>query len=120
MVRKTILLVEDDADARDLLQDVLEERGFDVVPAGHGRQALEYLRMSRPARPALVILDIMLPIVDGIEVLQAMRSDPELADIPVIVMSALLQDRPEGASAFIRKPIPMNTLFDTVSAFTSE
>jgi CheY-like chemotaxis protein len=66
-----------------------------------------------------VILDIMMPIVDGRQVLEVMKQDAQLADIPVIVVSATPRERLVGASAFIQKPIPLGTLFEMVRAFTA-
>lgn len=120
MIRKTVLLVEDDGDIRDVLQDLLEDEGFDVVPAGNGHQALEYLRLSHSARPHLVLLDLMMPIVDGLQVLAAMRSEAGLADIPVIVVSAAPQpEKPAGAIAFVRKPVSPEALVELVRVSTA-
>src|SRR4026207_2269572 len=98
MAQKTVLLAEDDLEIRDILQDLLEAEGYDVVPASHGRQALEFLQGSRGARlPNLVVLDLMMPVVDGTAVLKAMKDDAQLADIPVVVLSAVARERPAGA-----------------------
>ncbi len=70
MVTKTVLLAEDDLEIRDILQDLLEAEGYDVIPASHGRQALEFLRGSGEL-PDLVVLDLMMPLVDGNQVLAA-------------------------------------------------
>jgi two-component system, chemotaxis family, chemotaxis protein CheY len=115
---KTVLLVEDDVEIRDILQDLLEAEGYDVIPASHGRQALEFLQASRETKlPNLVVLDLMMPLVDGSEVLRAMKQDAALADIPVVVLSAVARERPAGAAAFLRKPVPLQKLFDTIRGF---
>ena len=115
---KTVLLVEDDVEIRDILQDLLEAEGYDVVPASHGRQALEFLQASRQTKlPNLVVLDLMMPLVDGSEVLRTMKGDAVLADIPVVVLSAVARERPAGAAAFLRKPVPLQKLFDTIRGF---
>jgi two-component system, sensor histidine kinase and response regulator len=115
MAQKTVLLVEDDPDIRDIVQDVLEAEGYDVIPASHGKQALEFLLGVREtARPDLVILDMMMPLVDGTHVLEAIRSDRTLASMPVVVMSAVAHEKPAGAAAFLRKPFSLDTLFDAV------
>jgi two-component system, chemotaxis family, chemotaxis protein CheY len=115
---KTVLLAEDDVEIRDILQDLLEAEGYDVVPASHGRQALEFLQGSRDTKlPDLVVLDLMMPLVDGVEVLRAMKDDSVLANIPVVVLSAVVRERPPGAAAFLRKPVPLQKLFDTIRAF---
>jgi CheY-like chemotaxis protein len=119
MEQKTVLVVEDDSDIRDIVQDLLESEGYDVIPASHGRQALEFLtEVKESARPALVILDMMMPLVDGRQVLETMRRDPRLASIPVLVISAVIREKPEGATAFLRKPVSLDKLFETVRAFT--
>ncbi|HET6280700.1 MAG TPA: response regulator [Polyangia bacterium] len=110
----TVLLVEDDLDIRDILQDVLEREGYDVVPAGNGKQAIDFLTMNQPARADLVILDLMMPLVSGWEVLQRMRTDPSLAAIPVIVLSAVTSDKPNGAHKFISKPFTLDMIFSAV------
>jgi two-component system chemotaxis response regulator CheY len=115
MAQKTVLLVEDDPDIRDIVQDVLEAEGYDVIPASHGKQALEFLLGVREtARPDLVILDMMMPLVDGRHVLDAIRNDQSLASMPVVVMSAIAHEKPAGAAAFLRKPFSLETLFDAV------
>jgi CheY-like chemotaxis protein len=118
MAQKTVLLAEDDVEIRDILQDLLEAEGYDVVPASHGRQALEFLEGVRGGKlPDLVVLDLMMPLVDGVQVLKAMKDDPQLSTIPVVVLSAVARERPAGASAFLRKPIPLQKLFDTIRGF---
>jgi CheY-like chemotaxis protein len=114
MAQKMVLLVEDDPDIRDIVQDVLEAEGYDVVPASHGKQALEFLNDVRNAPPALVILDMKMPLVSGRRVLEVMQSDLALASVPVVVMSAVSQEKPAGASAFLRKPFSLDSLFEAV------
>lgn len=118
MAQNTVLVVEDDPDIRDIVQDLLESEGYDVVPASHGKQALEFLaEVKESARPNLVILDMMMPLVDGNQVLEAMKRDPLLASIPVVVISAVVREKPDGASAFLRKPVSLEQLFETVRTF---
>jgi two-component system response regulator CpxR len=115
--RKIVLLVEDDLAIRDVLQDQLEEEGHDVVPATNGRQAIEYLTLDASSHPDLIILDLMTPIVTGWQVLERLRGDPELARIPVIVVTATSGDKPGGAMALLRKPFHLDALFDTVRTY---
>ena len=118
MAQKMVLLVEDDVEIRDILQDLLEAEGYDVVPASHGKQALEFLEGVRGGKlPDLMVLDMMMPLVDGGQVLATMKSDPVLSSVPVVVLSAVARERPAGASAFLRKPIPLQKLFDTIRGF---
>ena len=118
MAQKMVLLVEDDVEIRDILQDLLEAEGYDVVPASHGRQALEFLDGVRGGKlPDLMVLDMMMPLLDGGQVLETMKSDPVLSSVPVVVLSAVARERPPGAAAFLRKPIPLQKLFDTIRGF---
>jgi CheY-like chemotaxis protein len=79
-----ILLVEDDPDVRYSVTLVLQNEGYDVATAGDGREALEVLRR---AAPALILLDLMMPVMDGFEFRVRQMQDPELARIPVIIFS---------------------------------
>jgi len=114
MPNKTVLLVEDDLEIRDILQDVLEAEGFDVFPASNGKQALDFLTLNQPQHADLVILHLMMPMISGWQVLERMNKDPSLAGIPVMVLSAVARDKPEGASAFLRKPFNIDTFCDAV------
>jgi CheY-like chemotaxis protein len=113
MTSKTILLVEDDFAIRDVVQDLLEGEGFDVVPAANGKQAIDYLR-ARGSHPDLVILDLMTPIVTGWQVLEMLRHDPGLSGVPVIVVTATQGNRPTGATELLSKPFRLDDLFDSV------
>jgi CheY-like chemotaxis protein len=108
--RRTVLLVEDDLDIRDVLQDVLEGEGYDVIPAANGKQALDFLTLNDPPGADLVILDLMMPMVSGWEVLERMARDRRLAGIPVIVVSAVAREKPPRAYTFLRKPFTLETL----------
>jgi len=111
MSSKTVLLAEDDQDIRDVVQEVLEERGYDVIPARTGRQALDFLSLEDAStRPDVVILDLMMPIVTGWQVLEEMKARPDLEKIPVIVLTAVSQDMPSGATAVLRKPFDIDDL----------
>lgn len=117
MGQKTVLLVEDDAEIRDLLQDILEHEGYDVIPAGSGKQALDYLSDPAQARPDAIVLDLMMPIVTGWQVLDQLRADEELCAIPVVVVTAVDRDRPTGISALFKKPIDLQGLLDALKSF---
>jgi CheY-like chemotaxis protein len=79
-----VLVVEDDHDIRSLLRERLDRWPFEVVEAASGESAIE---IARARRPTLVVLDILLPGIDGWEVLRLLRADPTLADVPVVVVS---------------------------------
>jgi DNA-binding response OmpR family regulator len=114
MGSKTVLLVEDDLEIRDILQDVLEADGFDVFPASNGKQALDFLNLNQPQKADLVILDLMMPMVSGWQVMEQMHQDPRLSQIPILVLSAVARDKPEGAAAFLRKPFNIDAFCDAV------
>jgi CheY-like chemotaxis protein len=80
-----VLLVEDDADTRDVMTRILLKAGWEVIDAGNGREALQLLAGKRPA---LIMLDLMMPIMDGFDFLLEMRTHTEWQDIPVIVLTA--------------------------------
>jgi two-component system chemotaxis response regulator CheY len=86
-VSHRILVVEDDADIRQALEEIIEEHGFTVVGARHGKEALDFL--SRAADlPCLILLDLMMPVMDGATFREAQRRDPRIAGIPVVLLSA--------------------------------
>ena len=118
--RRAVLIVDDDHDVREALREVLQDHGYDVLEAGNGHDALELLRgESHP--PCVILLDIMMPVMDGWQFREAQRSDPALANIPVVVLSAQshLQRGPEGvgASAFLKKPVQLPPLLATVARY---
>jgi CheY-like chemotaxis protein len=110
----TILLAEDDLDIRDAVQDVLEEIGCDVIPARTGKQALDFLSHDPRSPPDMVILDLMMPLVTGWQVLEVIQRDPALAKIPVLILTAATQDRPSGVAALLQKPFQIQVLLETV------
>jgi CheY-like chemotaxis protein len=102
----TILVVDDEPLIAMALEAVLEDAGYQVATAANGRQGLE--RLAVTPRPDLVLLDMMMPIMNGPAMLAAMASDPVLHGIPVIVLSSLreetVRERAEGVAAILRKP----------------
>lgn len=109
---RRVLVVEDDEGIRDALCDLLESEGFDVSSAVHGRDALEKLRNSDGQRPDVILLDLMMPVMDGWAFRSEQQRDPKLADIPVVVITASRQAdlaslRPR---AFLKKPIDFDEL----------
>ena len=110
-----ILVVDDDATARDLVERHLERSGFAVVTAPGGREGL---RLVRELRPAAVTLDIMMPDIDGWTVLAAIKGDPELAGIPVVLMSIVDQKNRGyalGAADYLVKPVDRVKLVETLT-----
>ena len=111
---KTILVVEDNEDLRELLGEILRRDGYDVCEAENGRDALDRLeRMNEP--PCLLLLDLMMPVMTGQELLEVLRGRAQLVALPVVVLSAGGQpSQVPGARTFIRKPTDLHLLRDTV------
>jgi DNA-binding response OmpR family regulator len=86
--KKRVLCIEDDPEMIDLIKLILERKGFEVLEAVGGKEGLE---VSRREMPDLILLDLMMPEVDGWEVFRRMRADEQLKDIPVIVVTAKAQ-----------------------------
>lgn len=115
--RPRVLLVDDDEDVRYMTRVGLGFEGFDVVEAGDGETGLE---AARAEHPDVVILDIMMPGMDGIAVLRAMRGEPELATLPVVLLTAKAGAATErdgwdaGATAYLTKPFTGAALAGTL------
>src|SRR5215211_5545082 len=87
----TVLLVDDYADARATIRDLLEENGYPVIEAANGQQALNILVSQKVSRIGLIVLDLQMPVMDGWEFLKLVRNYVLLAHIPVLVVSAHAQ-----------------------------
>jgi GAF domain-containing protein/DNA-binding response OmpR family regulator len=113
---RLILVVDDDATVRELVERHLERSGFAVVTAGGGQEGL---RLVRELRPAAVTLDIMMPDLDGWTVLAAIKGDPALASIPVVLMSIVDQKNRGyalGAADYLVKPVDRAKLVETLTS----
>lgn len=112
---KTLLVVDDEVGITEALNDLLSEEGFHVLVAGTGKEALARLAEKRPD---LILLDYMMPVMDGREVLNVLRGDAAYRDIPVLMMSAMprsslpLDCQP---TAFLRKPFTIDRLLVEVN-----
>jgi CheY-like chemotaxis protein len=113
-VSSPILVVEDDADARTALIDILEISGFAAVPASNGREALEYLRRS--SKPSCIILDLLMPEMDGWEFRIEQKNDPKIAMVPVIVVTAF-GGATIDADEILVKPIDVDHLLRIVGNY---
>src|SRR3954467_15049369 len=112
--RRRILVVEDDPEILGALSGLLEEEGYDVQSVGDARVALEQLRGG--LRPEVIILDLMMPGMDGWEFRTIQRADPELSAIPVVAISADTSAKAAAidATRFLRKPFRFSELLDVV------
>jgi two-component system chemotaxis response regulator CheY len=117
--RLRVLLVEDDTDTREMLRLVLEFQGLDVVAARDGCEGLTYLRdlcRQHPDEPCAIVLDLMMPRCSGFEFRQRQLEQPELAEVPVVVLSAVADGRERELRPFaaLRKPVDPELLAETV------
>ncbi len=116
--KKTVLIVEDDTAINTCMVEILEDEGYAGLKALNGRQALQVLK-GASAPPGLIILDLMMPEMNGWEFRRAQLEDPKLRSIPVIVLTAYgTQDTPaelKSPACFLRKPVGVEMLLDTVA-----
>lgn len=115
-----VLLVEDDDDIRDAVADALDRRGYSTRAVEDGHAALAYLRAARD-KPRVILLDLTMPRMSGWEFMQHQARDPEIQDIPVILLSAVGNIERQAAgltwAGVLRKPITLETLLETVGRF---
>jgi len=113
-----ILIVDDDSDVRSALSELLQEEGFAVEAAHNGREALARLR-SGGLHPAVILLDLMMPGMDGWDFRSEQMRDPELAAVPVVIVSASGFSRESirlqfGPAAYVEKPIERDALLGVI------
>ncbi len=117
MTPPCVLVVDDDADLREIMAIALTTHGYRVVTAVSGAECLRRLRTD--VRPHLILLDMMMPDVNGWEVCEALAQDPELADIPVVVLTGNVQISSDQVRArlMLRKPVELAVLLAAVARF---
>ena len=110
-----VLIVEDQADLREMMAQMLTLEGFDAETATDGVDALGKLQGTGP-RPHLILLDMMMPRMDGWTFVDNQNRNPAIAAIPVVVLSALPRDRLRGVrvAAVLQKPLNFDNLLDTI------
>ena len=110
---KTILIVDDEFDLTSTLKAILEARGYRAEVCGSGREARECLQETRPD---LVLLDVMIPLGNGYDVLNWTRQSSNFASTPIVLMNSFPPpaDRPVTWQGFLRKPLALDALFGTV------
>lgn len=115
-----VLVVDDDPDIREAMIEVLEEHGHAATGVGNGNEALEHLR-ANPVHPCLILLDLMMPVMDGRQFREEQMRDPALSPIPVIVISAFrdVQQTAEKmqVAAHVKKPVSLRELVQLVERF---
>ena len=117
MLNKLVLIVEDNARNLELVQDILEFRGFQTLTASSGNQAVELARLHHPD---VVLMDIQLPDIDGVAALSQLRSNLDTARIPVLALTAFAMSADQsrlleaGFDAYIPKPIDVRSLPEIV------
>jgi CheY-like chemotaxis protein len=110
-MRPSILVVDDDPDIRESIADVLGDEGYNVRVAANGREALAELQARAPC---MVVLDLMMPIMDGWQVASSMERDPRWTQIPVCIVSAWAERAPASARCVLSKPLSLQQLLDVV------
>ncbi len=123
MSKKKILVVEDEESLLKLESILLTSKGYEVTGVSNGLAALESLAQSKPD---LVLLDIMLPAMDGFEVCQRIKSDPATRDIPVVMLTAkksredMARGQQVGADWYITKPFKSANVIETIQRFLNK
>jgi len=117
---KTILIVEDNELNMKLFRDLLEAQGYDILQTRDGMQALD---LARKQRPDLIVMDIQLPQVSGLEVTKWIKADDDLKHIPVVAVTAFAMKGDEekiregGCEAYVAKPISVKDFLSTIERF---
>jgi len=123
MTKKKILVVEDEAELTGAIQIRLEQAGYEVLIAYDGQEALE---KARTENPDLIVLDLMLPKIDGYKVCRMLKFDEKYKKIPVVMLTARAQEKDEnlgyevGADAFITKPFKYQVLLAKIAELLGE
>jgi CheY-like chemotaxis protein len=112
--QEIVLVIENDRELRETIQRVLQGEGFQTLGAEHGRCALDLLGLGGPL-PAVILLDLLMPVMSGSDFLDCIEKDPRLAGIPIIVVSAVPDriDR-QRVSRRLRKPVDLDSLLEAV------
>ena len=110
----SVLVVEDDRDIRDAVSGMLEAEGYTVLTAENGEEAL---RVLAKGQPCVVLLDLMMPVMNGWDFMKAVKSDKRLDDMPVVVVSAYSERPAEGVRRVLKKPLDVAKLLDAVAEY---
>jgi len=120
MNRPLVLVVDDDPDILDAICDILDAEGYRVSRARHGQEALEQVDSERPD---VILLDLMMPVMDGVAFSHALRQRPAVSDVPIVVISA--DGNPQraaavGAAGYLAKPFDIDALLAHVAGITRD
>lgn len=111
---KCVMVVDDEEDVRDALCDILEGYGYEAVSAPNGKEALKILRTREP--PCFVLLDLIMPVMDGWQFLEAVDDDEELSAIPISISTSAPERAPAGRLVFA-KPIDIAALLEHIDRY---
>lgn len=121
--KPSILIVEDSLDIQESLKQLFESENYDVQIASHGQEALDYLR-SGAKHPNIILLDLMMPIMDGYEFRKIQYLDEALSRIPVVIMTAdgHVEEKSAklGGAAFLKKPVDIDIILNTVYKYRTK
>jgi CheY-like chemotaxis protein len=109
-----VMVVDDDPFVRESIKEILEDEGYDVITATDGADGLRVLRML-PNAPCVVVLDLMMPIMSGEEMLKALKTVHAFAAIPVTIVTASGAPKPDEAAGLLRKPLDLDSLLRVVA-----
>jgi CheY-like chemotaxis protein len=118
VMNHTVLLVEDEEDLREMIREALELNGYAVVTAREGADALE--KIASIENLCLVLLDLLMPGMNGWDFFESMRRRPELASVPVIVHSSAAYNAPQGVARVLQKPLGLDRLLSTVQEYCAQ
>src|SRR3954470_1729763 len=105
---KALLVIEDDDAIRESLIEILGEEGYVVLSAENGKRGIETLHSAGTSLPAMILLDLTMPVMNGMEFLDEVKSQPQWKDIPVVVFTAAGgREKPPLAQGFLRKPLQL-------------
>jgi CheY-like chemotaxis protein len=110
--RKSVVVVDDDADVRETVRTLLEARGYRVLTAGNGHEALELL--STHGAPGLILLDLCMPLMSGEQLLGRLQGHPALRETPIVVVSGRDEPPPAGTRGCLMKPFRLRELLGVV------
>jgi CheY-like chemotaxis protein len=111
----TVLVVEDEEDLREMIREALELNGYSVVTAAEGREALDHL--ARVENVCLVLLDLLMPGMNGWEFFEEVRRHPQFLSLPVVVHSSASTRAPAGVTRVLQKPLMLESLLRVVREY---